>query len=363
MNQELAFEAMPFEVDPEFEGNSEGEDEWGRRRSFAGGGAGRYPRPRSQAGLPSRGAKRLPTPRPRPTPARPRGLRVVVREPYGLVSEPYPGEPEPSGSERVRWIQDCLNQAMGLQLPVTGVMGPETRSAVRSFQQQQGLRVSGVVSPKTEQTLSSVCEGGQDSGAPSEELEDFWEVLASNGELEEEFVIQQGCSLSYNYKKKKTPPSADVKDIVAVVPNKQGIFVANLDLPRERGVYVIKIDGKAHYVGVATSSGGVKARFDERIKALRDFGIDLQAIKNRTVDVYTVTDGTCVINRRKKNTTVPGSPVKAHAELLLLEQYLIGKLNTLGKGNRYPEGIVSRNPKDSSITVTFNGPHGVGKLP
>ena len=153
MNQELAFEAMPFAVDPEFEGNSEGEEEWGRRRSFTGGGAGRYPRPRSQAGLPPRGAKRPSTPRPRPTPARPRGLRVVVREPYGLVSEPYPGEPEPSGSERVRWVQDSLNRILGLRVPVTGVMGPETRSAVRSFQKQKGLPVSGILGPDTEKAL------------------------------------------------------------------------------------------------------------------------------------------------------------------------------------------------------------------
>lgn len=185
MNQELGFETIPFEIAPEFQSEVfEEESEKGGSRRFAGG-ANRSFRPSSRPGLRPKGTKPPPIPRPRPIPRRPRRPWEVIRGPYGPVSEPYPVEPEPSyGSERVRWVQDCLNQAMKMQLPVTGVMGPETRSAVRSFQKQQGLRASGIVSPKTEQALSSACEGGQDSRAPSEEMEDFSEVLASNGEME-----------------------------------------------------------------------------------------------------------------------------------------------------------------------------------
>jgi peptidoglycan hydrolase-like protein with peptidoglycan-binding domain len=73
--------------------------------------------------------------------------------------ESYPGEPASGGSERIRWVQDCLNQVLGLQLPITRVMGPETRSAVRSFQRQQGLRVNGIVGPDTEDDLKGVCRG------------------------------------------------------------------------------------------------------------------------------------------------------------------------------------------------------------
>ena len=47
---------------------------------------------------------------------------------------------------------------MGLRLPVTGVMGPETRSAIRGFQRQQGLRTSGIVGPDTEAAIKAACD-------------------------------------------------------------------------------------------------------------------------------------------------------------------------------------------------------------
>lgn len=100
-----------------------------------------------------------------------RGLRrpfgSAVYEPYPIASEPYSSEPEPSGSERTRWVQDCLNQAAGTQLPVTGIMGRDTRSAVRNFQRQQGLRASGIVGPDTEDALKAACTG-QNAGENSE---------------------------------------------------------------------------------------------------------------------------------------------------------------------------------------------------
>src|SRR3712207_2924191 len=55
--------------------------------------------------------------------------------------------------EYIRWVQQSLNQLMGLQLAVDGVSGPKTRSAVRSFQQKRGLTVDGVVGSVTEAAL------------------------------------------------------------------------------------------------------------------------------------------------------------------------------------------------------------------
>jgi len=67
--------------------------------------------------------------------------------------------PEPEGSEYVRWVQNTLNQVMSLRLPVDGIMGPETRSAIRSFQQRQGLPVDGIVGPETERALGAAIDG------------------------------------------------------------------------------------------------------------------------------------------------------------------------------------------------------------
>ena len=46
--------------------------------------------------------------------------------------------------EYIAWVQRALNKALGLRLGTDGIMGPQTRSAVRSFQQRQGLKVDEI---------------------------------------------------------------------------------------------------------------------------------------------------------------------------------------------------------------------------
>ncbi len=53
----------------------------------------------------------------------------------------------------IRWVQASLNQILGLRLVEDGKMGTATRSAIRSFQQKNGLTVDGLVGPKTEAAL------------------------------------------------------------------------------------------------------------------------------------------------------------------------------------------------------------------
>jgi hypothetical protein len=65
---------------------------------------------------------------------------------------------EASGIDRtsrdyVIWVQRALNSALGLRLAVDGILGPSTRSAIRTFQQRQGLGVDGIVGPATEERL------------------------------------------------------------------------------------------------------------------------------------------------------------------------------------------------------------------
>jgi phosphatidylserine/phosphatidylglycerophosphate/cardiolipin synthase-like enzyme/outer membrane protein OmpA-like peptidoglycan-associated protein len=70
--------------------------------------------------------------------------------PAGEVSE---SEVNRNGSEYVRWVQQALNRILGLQLTVDGDAGVKTRSAIRSFQTQQGLVADGKVGSKTEAAL------------------------------------------------------------------------------------------------------------------------------------------------------------------------------------------------------------------
>ncbi|MEW5755936.1 MAG: peptidoglycan-binding domain-containing protein [Pseudomonadota bacterium] len=88
----------------------------------------------------------------------------------------------------MRWVQDCLNHAMGLQLPVTGAMGPDTRSGLRSFQRQQGLRASGIVGPDTEEALRAACDGQRPFNF---EVESFDAYRNFDDELEVKIIVDE----------------------------------------------------------------------------------------------------------------------------------------------------------------------------
>jgi hypothetical protein len=77
-------------------------------------------------------------------------------------SEPTPASGA-QGTEYVSWVQDALNRVMNAQLPVDGVMTPDMRAAISSFQQQSGLPVTGIVGPDTERALSDALAGNQPS--------------------------------------------------------------------------------------------------------------------------------------------------------------------------------------------------------
>ncbi|HXH01995.1 MAG TPA: peptidoglycan-binding protein [Candidatus Competibacteraceae bacterium] len=68
-------------------------------------------------------------------------------------AESWQGEVSRTSPDYIRWVQRSLNQILGLRLTEDGIMGSQTRSAIRSFQQRQGLAVDGIVGEKTERAL------------------------------------------------------------------------------------------------------------------------------------------------------------------------------------------------------------------
>jgi hypothetical protein len=87
--------------------------------------------------------------------------------PFGAPSNAGmpPGMPPVPAGEHTRWVQSCLGRITGTPLPITGVMDAATRSALRSFQQSQGLPVDGIVGPPTQSALTAACAAGAGAAA------------------------------------------------------------------------------------------------------------------------------------------------------------------------------------------------------
>jgi peptidoglycan hydrolase-like protein with peptidoglycan-binding domain len=84
------------------------------------------------------------------------GKKGIYREnePFEFEQdEDWEGEVDRNSADYVRWMQRALNQVMSFGLAVDGIAGPQTRSAVRTYQQRRGLTVDGIVGPQTEQAL------------------------------------------------------------------------------------------------------------------------------------------------------------------------------------------------------------------
>jgi|GEM_PF-875507 len=73
---------------------------------------------------------------------------------FGFEGEAsWEGETDRNSPDYIRWLQTTLNRLLGLRLAVDGRSGTQTRAAVRSFQQKQGLNADGIVGDQTEGRL------------------------------------------------------------------------------------------------------------------------------------------------------------------------------------------------------------------
>jgi peptidoglycan hydrolase-like protein with peptidoglycan-binding domain len=68
---------------------------------------------------------------------------------------------------QVSWAQGCLAQSVDPSVPQDGILGPQTRQAIQSFQAQQQLRSSGVLDPDTVSALQAACSGQQGPQPPA----------------------------------------------------------------------------------------------------------------------------------------------------------------------------------------------------
>lgn len=82
------------------------------------------------------------------------------------VTGAYTGQTNRRSNQYLRWVQAGLNKIMGLRLAVDGISGPKTRSAIRAFQQRQGLAADGIVGPNTERALIAAGAGRPPHAGP-----------------------------------------------------------------------------------------------------------------------------------------------------------------------------------------------------
>ena len=100
--------------------------------------------------------------------------------------------------EYTRRLQQALNRASGLQLPLDGRMGFRTRKAIRNFQRQKGLPASHIVGRDTEKALfeERSMQTPQSNSRPpalSEETEFGDETGSLNFDNEFEYETKTNC--------------------------------------------------------------------------------------------------------------------------------------------------------------------------
>ena len=96
------------------------------------------------------------------SPAWPMDAAVAPPAPDGAASAP--SAPAPAAKPSKKEIQRALKQAGFYQGPIDGKIGPQTREAIRQFQQANGLTADGVVGKRTWEQLSAHLEASAESG-------------------------------------------------------------------------------------------------------------------------------------------------------------------------------------------------------
>ncbi len=70
---------------------------------------------------------------------------------------PLPSAPPRLSPGQIASVQRCLNDILGTRLSSNGILGPETRSAIRSVQQRAALPANGILTRQTMAMLGASC--------------------------------------------------------------------------------------------------------------------------------------------------------------------------------------------------------------
>lgn len=321
---------------------------------------------------------------------------------------PVAGPPMMATSPWVSLVQRCLRRLLGPGVPTNGVMGPGTRRAIRTFQQQRGLPASGLLDNATVQALQSACvapsappppppppmaggppppppdagpaepppgepaadgpppggepppDGGGPAAAPpgAEPPPDAAPPAGDAGGAPPADAPQGEILLGHREGQTEQeflvdgPARVDVTVHPPIPLDREGQFTS---LPDQPGLYVIYVGNTPWYVGIAEIS--IRQRFLQRRKVLNDLQIPAAAMANRSVACYALRYGSvprgAIQRREKDNPRAQFRPVFGkYAILRILEQFYIKRLRN-PRGNELTEAV-QFSPR-GSFTIAENG--------
>lgn len=253
-------------------------------------------------------------------------------------------------------IQSDLSGALGIPVPLTGVIGAATRRAIRLFQSRMGLMPTGQLTGSTLRALRRAVSlpampvveepVSEPFADPVEEpAEEPVESAASEGdadEPQEEYRITKPGSLALT-----RWGTLDLGAHTGKKPKQIGAL-----LPTGSGIYVIHTASGAWYAGQA---GNIRERFSSRFSALKDFGLSSAVLDGRSITCYllpaALPDIAVFI---KPNGLQRGYRADNRKGILTaLEDHFINKLGTLGKGNEKLEGATAS--ASASLSIAGSG--------
>lgn len=230
-------------------------------------------------------------------------------------------------------VQERLAEILGMEIPATGQWSALTRRALRLLQRRSRLPVTGRLDRATRLTLFAAPaiaapappppDEPEPSPYPTEPQQDPPSDPPAPGpeepseeppeELQQEIHLSKGCTAILER---------------SVAQNAAAVYDGVASLPPDPGLYVIRKAGKPIYVGIAEIS--IHSRFQQRYKALRDFGLDSTILSGITVTSYALKSRTptCIATRRPMRGGRP-VPITAKEGLLrILEQHFIRHFRT-----------------------------------
>lgn len=93
----------------------------------------------------------------------------------------------------VKTLQEKLAAALGIDIAIDGIFGPETEKAVKQLQKKAGISIDGIAGPETREAIKELMEPGEmimdpDSPTLRDFVDDWLQTAIDRGLIEEKWI-------------------------------------------------------------------------------------------------------------------------------------------------------------------------------